>query len=232
MPADRPSRNLWVVLAGLVTLNVLIVAVLDEAPAAILQVAVALGAVSVAVRLGYSFEELGLSTRAAAAGLRLGAALSAAVVGGVIAIAVLPFTRDFLDDERFVDISGWQVAYEVGFRIPIVTALSEELLFRSVLLAVLLAMTTTRRAVVVSSLLFGLWHVLVALDDLDENAMTDSLGATERLGAVVGVVAATSAAGAVFAWTRLRSGSIVAPWMLHTTLNGATFTAGYVLAST
>lgn len=231
MPLERPNADLGPTVVGLVVLNVVTVAVLAAPVAAAVQVAVSLGAVWIALRRGYSVDELGLSRRAVPAGLRLGAAMSAVVVGVVVIIAVLPFTRDFLDDERFVDISGWQVAYEVGFRIPIVTALSEELLFRSVLLAVLLAMTTTRRAVVASSLLFGLWHVLVALDDLGGNAMTDSLGAAERLGAVVGVVAATSAAGVVFAWTRLRSASIVAPWLLHTTINASTWTAGFLLAT-
>jgi membrane protease YdiL (CAAX protease family) len=232
MPAERPSRDLWAVLVGLVALNALTIAALDAVLAAIVQVAAALGAVAIAIRRGYSVEELGLSSRTAAAGFRLGAACSAVVVVGVVAIAVLPFTRDFLDDERFIDLTGWEAAYEVVIRIPIVTALSEELLFRSVLLAVLLALVTTRRAVVVSSICFGLWHVLVALDDLDENAMTDALGTTGRIAGVVGVVAATAIAGAIFAWTRLRSGSIVAPWLLHAVLNGATFTAGYVLAST
>ena len=37
--------------------------------------------------------------------------------------------------------------YEIGIRIPIVTALTEELLFGSVLLAVLMAITSTTWAV-------------------------------------------------------------------------------------
>ena len=194
------------------------------------QVATAIGAVAIALGRGYTVEELGLSRSTASDGLRLGAALSVVAVIGVVAIAALPVTRDFLDDERFGDLTGWEAAYEVFVRIPIVTALSEELLFRSVLLAVLLAMATTRRAVVVSSLCFGLWHVLVALDDLGENAVTDGLDTIGRLAGVVGVVAVTAIAGAVFAWARLRSGSIVAPWLLHAVLNRATFSAGYLLA--
>jgi membrane protease YdiL (CAAX protease family) len=232
MSAEHPGRDLGLVLVGLVTLNVLTLAVLGEIPAAAVQVVVAVGAVGLALRRGYSRADLGLARDDIGAGLRLGGLLSAAVVLGVVALAALPVTSDFLDDERFVDLSRWEAAYEVLVRIPFVTAMSEELLFRSVLLAVLLAMTTTRCAVIVSSLVFGLWHVLVALDDLDENAMSDSLDGVEFLGGVIGVVAATSVGGVVFAWTRLRSGSVLAPWLLHAVLNGATFTAGYVLAST
>jgi membrane protease YdiL (CAAX protease family) len=116
-------------------------------------------------------------------------------------------------------------------RIPLVTALSEELMFRSVLLAVLLTIVSARWAVVWSSVAFGLWHVLGTLGDLGGNAATDSLGAVERVGSVVAVVVATTTAGVIFAWTRLRSESLVAPWMIHVAFNGATFAAGLAVAT-
>ena len=231
MPAERTTRDLVAALAVLVALNVLTVSVLDEAVAAVVQVAVAVGAVGLAMQRGYSRGELGLSRRTVGAGVRLGTALSVIVVVGVVMVAAIPFTNGFLDDDRFVDISGWRVAYEVLVRIPIVTAMSEELLFRSVLLAVMSAITTRGRAVVASSVCFGLWHVLVTLDDLGGNAATDSLTTAGRIGGVAGAVAATAVAGGVFAWTRLRSGSVLAPWLLHSSLNGATFVAGYVVTS-
>ncbi len=88
-------------------------------------------------------------------------------------------------------------------------------MIRSVPLAVLLACVSTRWAVAWSSVAFGLWHVLGTLGDLGGNAATDSLSAVERAGSVAGVVLATTIAGVIFAWTRLRSGSLVAPWRIH-----------------
>ena len=130
MQAEGARRDLWVAIVALVALNVFTLALVRAEIAAAVQVSASLGAVWLAIRRGYAVDDLGLSRQAAPAGLRLGAALSAVVVIGVIAIAVIPLTRDFLDDDRFVDISGWRVVYEVIVRIPIATALSEELLFR------------------------------------------------------------------------------------------------------
>jgi membrane protease YdiL (CAAX protease family) len=41
--------------------------------------------------------------------------------------------------------------------------------------------------------------------------------------AAASVVAATAGAGAGFAWLRLRSGSVVAPMLVHATLNMTAF---------
>ena len=141
----------------------------------------------------------------------------------------MPFTRGFFDDERFVDLPAIDVVVEVGLRIPIVTALGEELLFRSVLLAVLLVGLSRGRAVAISSLLFGLWHVLTTIGDLDGNAATDDLSVWEAALGVLGVVVATGLAGAAFCWLRLRSGSVAAPWLVHTVLNASTYVAGAIL---
>ncbi len=47
----------------------------------------------------------------------------------------------------------------------------------------------------------------------------------EIAASVIGVVAVTAAAGAAFAWLQLRSGSILAPWLVHTAVNASTFLA-------
>jgi uncharacterized protein len=45
---------------------------------------------------------------------------------------------------------------------------------------------------------------------------------------VAGNVAVTSAAGAAFAWLRLRSGSVFAPLLAHAALNDSALVAGRV----
>jgi membrane protease YdiL (CAAX protease family) len=180
---------------------------------------------------GYSWEELGLARRNLPAGLRLGGGMAAVIVTGVALVALVPTTRSYFEDERFLDVSAGRVIYEIAFRIPLVTALTEELLFRSVLLAVLLVTCSRWRAVAMSSLLFGLWHVFTALGDLDENEATADFVGWEVIVGVVGVVAATAAAGVVFAWLRLRSGSVVAPWLVHAVLNASTFSVGAALVT-
>jgi membrane protease YdiL (CAAX protease family) len=196
-----------------------------------MQVLAAGGAVAIAFSRGYSADELALSPRAVGSGLRLGGIVAAIIAAAVAVLALVPFSRGFLDDDRFADIDGAEVAYQVLFRIPFITALTEELLFRSVLLGVLLAMLSVRWAVVASALVFGLWHVLTTIDDLGGNDATDSLGALEQAGSVVGVVFATGVAGLLFGWLRIRSGSVVAPWLAHIAFNASTFVAGVLVVS-
>lgn len=86
-------------------------------------------------------------------------------VDGVVVLAAVPFGRVFLEDERFTDMSGWSALYEMAVRIPIVTAFSEELMFRSVQLTVLLGIPSTRRSVVWCSLCFGAWHIVTTVGD-------------------------------------------------------------------
>jgi uncharacterized protein len=227
---DRARIDLLVVLGGMVALNVVTAQALDSWPEAAAHVLGAAAAVAYAMWRGYSADDLGLGREAVGSGVRVGAALGAIIVAGVTALALVPFSSDFLDDDRFDQLSNWEALYEILVRIPFVTALTEELLFRAVLLAVLLAMTSTKVAVLWSSVVFGLWHALTALNGLDGNEATDSFDGWAAAGSVVAVVLATGVAGVLFAWSRLRSNSVVAPWIVHIAFNSSTFTAGVLLA--
>lgn len=228
---DRPWIDLVGILGLLVVTNVLTATLFEGWTSAAMQVLAAGGAVAIAFSRGYRADELALSPRAFGAGLRLGGLVSLIIAAGVAVIALVPFSRGFLDDDRFADIDGAEVAYQVLFRIPFITALTEELLFRSVLLGVLLLIVSVRWAVVVSSFVFGLWHVATTIGDLGGNDATESLNALEQAGSVVGIVVATGIAGVFFGWLRVRSGSVVAPWLAHIAFNACTFVAGVIVVS-
>jgi membrane protease YdiL (CAAX protease family) len=84
--------------------------------------------------------------------------------------------------------------------------------------------------VAISSALFGLWHVLPTLDALAANDLAGSPAA--RTAAVVGAVALTGAVGVVFSSLRLRSGSVVAPAVVHVATNSlGALAAGVALRS-
>jgi membrane protease YdiL (CAAX protease family) len=70
---------------------------------------------------------------------------------------------------------------------------------------------------VISSALFGLWHVLPTLDALAANNLAGSAAA--RTVAVMGAVALTGVVGVIFCALRLRSGSLVAPAVAHVATN-------------
>lgn len=165
----------------------------------------------VARSAGLTGADLGLGRGQLRRGLACGG-LAAAAVGLVYAAALaLPATRT-----AFVDARGAAPLAAVLFvalvRIPFGTVLLEELAFRGVLPA--LVGGGWWRATLVSSGLFGLWHVLPALGS--PNVVSGTFGSA---GAVVGTVLFTAAAGVVFsAWQRW-SGHLITPMLLHAATN-------------
>ena len=165
----------------------------------------------VARAAGLTAADLGLGGDRLRRGLLLGAVAAGAVGLAYAAALAMPSTRT-----AFVDARGATPLAAVLFvalvRIPLGTVLMEELAFRGVLPA--LVGGGWWRATLVSSGLFGLWHVLPAMGS--PGAVTGALGPT---GAVLGTVAFTAGAGVLFrAWQRW-SGHIVTPMLLHAATN-------------
>lgn len=194
-------------------------------------VALAGAVAAVAIGAGATTNEVGLARRYVRSGVRWGGAAFAAVTVAVVGAALVPAASGFFDDDR-AEISFGELLFDVTVRIPIGTVLLEEIAFRGIILALLVRMTSVRWAVVASSLLFGLWHVLPAWTSVAENAgiatFADSSGG--GLLVVAGTVAATTVAGVVFCWLRLRSGSLLAPMLAHVATNTVPLVAAWVLA--
>ncbi len=177
-------------------------------------------------------DDLGLARRHVGDGLRWGGVPSGAVLAVYLAGAALPLTRDLFRDDRADGVSLAELVWRVGIQIPLGTVLAEEILFRGVLPAMFRRRFAARRnwavrADVAAALLFGLWHVLPALGLAGANpTFKDLPGGLGTVAAIGGSVAGTAMAGLLFSWLRNRSGSLVAPIMLHSTINGA----GYLIA--
>jgi membrane protease YdiL (CAAX protease family) len=77
--------------------------------------------------------------------------------------------------------------------------------------------------VALSSAVFGLWHVVSTAGRLDTNQAADTASSWAQVGIVAGAVVFTAAAGLFFGWLRLRSGSVLAPWLTHTGVNVLAF---------
>ena len=176
--------------------------------------AVAAGLVAVARLSGATATELGLSPDRARAGLRLGITVAVVVAAGIVVAVAVPGSRRFFADERLAGVSAAGLAYQALIRIPLGTVVLEEVAFRGVLLGLL---GPGRAGVVGSSALFGLWHVLPTLDAVAANDLAHSPAA--RMAAVMGAVAFTGAVGVFFCGLRLRSGSVVAPAVVHVAAN-------------
>jgi membrane protease YdiL (CAAX protease family) len=107
--------------------------------------------------------------------------------------------------------------------IPLGTVLFEEVAFRGVLWGLLARDFGVSAATVVSACLFGLWHVLPAMDlaRTHTSVRGQSVAGGRRVAiTVLATIVFTTIAGIVFAELRRRSGSLVAPIGLHWATNG------------
>jgi membrane protease YdiL (CAAX protease family) len=178
---------------------------------------------------GVTRSDLGLGRDTVRRGLRWGL-VSAVAVLGVYGIGLaVPLTRDAFLDERVQSLSAGQLLERVLIRVPLGTVLFEEIAFRGVLWAMLVRRWGTTRATAVSSVMFGLWHVAPSLGLTRANAAAEAVFGTGTTGMALSVATAVVGAavvGVIFCELRRRSGSLIAPAVLHCALNAG----GYVLA--
>ena len=175
-----------------------------------------------ATTLSLSRAELGLEGDVGDAG----ASLAAVAVFGVGAFTLARSRHAHrIADRRVANLRGPRLASYVLARIPLGTAVTEEVLFRGVLFAVWsdLGMSSFGAALS-ASLAFGLWHVsptIIGVRINDPQASRHKLWA-----AVAGSVLLTTVAGLALPWWRLHTGGLVAPIVLHGGINSISALAG------
>ena len=165
--------------------------------------------------------DLGLGRTDMRAGLRYGAGAFGVVLLVLIVAAVIPVTNGFLHDSR-AQIGGGRLLYELGVSIVLLTAIPEEFAFRGVLLGSALRLWGPWRASLVTSALFGLWHIAPSLHTMSGNRALGGASATVggQVLLVLGSIAVTFVAGLIFCWLRLRSRSLIAPVIAHAATDG------------
>lgn len=231
--ADPGTRAaLWLTIALLGASNVIVHTVLPSRAYLPWNLALTALVILISVRLGgLSAEAIGLGASHLRSGLRWGAAIGAGVAFTVVTAALVPGSREWFVDDLGREPTATLLGH-IFVTIPFGTVVLEEVAFRGCLpaLADTRPWATTTRTVLLSSSLFGLWHVLPSLDLGDRN---DTMGsaASGWLGETVPVLAAVSAtavAGAALLWVRRRSGSVVAPALIHWALNASATAAAWI----
>jgi len=197
----------------------------EGAPYVVAGVSATVGIASVAWKHGLSWTDIGLGHSTWVTGLvwSLGIVL---IVGTVIGIAgAIPRLHHLFADDRITEVSGAETARKALLDIPFGTVLIEEFAFRGVMLALVTTLTSTTWAVVVTSVLFGLWHVSPAMEMHDSHNATSGSPWTT----VVGTVIVTGLSGVGFALLRLFTGSLFPPAALHWAANGTGVVVGWVV---
>jgi membrane protease YdiL (CAAX protease family) len=183
---------------------------------------VALGLVLLARRAGLTWHDLGLSRRTLRPGLKyaLGSLLAVVLVYAVG--AAMPFTRGAFQDVRYHLHLG--AALLTAFIVvPLGTVLLEEVAFRGVLLGLVRRHRGAAWASIVSSILFGVWHIVPSLNLGQANRAVGAVlgaGTTGQVLTVLAAVGFTALAGLLLCELRRRSGSLLAAAALHWATNG------------
>lgn len=177
-----------------------------------------------ALALGATPDDQGWSPAAAGRGLRTGGLIAAGLGAGFAVVAAFPASDPLFADPRVDDAPRRDLARRALLDIPLGTAVYEELVFRSALLGLALRRFSPPVAVGLTSLVFGLWHVLPAIEDRRRD---ERVAARPVVATVVPTVIGTTVAGVGFASLRLWTGSVLAPILVHAATNvGALVASG------
>lgn len=192
---------------------------------------IACGALGYGIIAGLNTQQLGLNLTAIKQSAVVGAAVALPVVVVIFIMASHKNLRRHFSNTPGKQYNLRTFCYELLFRVPFGTAFSEEVIFRSVLLALLISSHSTVVAVIISSLLFGLWHILPTLHTIkSHDPLIEIMEDTRKrnLLALTTTVLATTVAGVIFALLTITTDSFIAAWILHSVINGTAILGGYM----
>lgn len=216
----RTSASIGSTLAVLAAANVLAHRVVPQA-SAVVAAGKAAGLAVIVRTAGLTAEELGLGRSRLRAGARWGAGAAGVVAAGYAAVLAVPATRAAVPGSG---VSPARAAGRALVGIPLTTVLPEEFAFRGVLTALLTRRFGPGPALLGSSAVFGVWHVLPGLagGGAANEAVHQVVGGGHRAAVlrVGGTVLVTTAGGLIMGKLRTRSGSLLAPVLLHWAING------------
>jgi uncharacterized protein len=175
----------------------------------------------VALYIGLDKKSIGLSKKYIKNGVILALPFMAIIF--LVALVIFTLQPEIFKDARYQQDSE-SLFYSIFITLPLYTVLLEELAFRGVLLGSLLRVSSMKTTILLSSITFGLWHSFtasaVSLGTFSKDLTVPSIAV------VIAIVVITSFAGWFFAWLRLKSNSLVAPILVHWSINAT----GIILA--
>jgi membrane protease YdiL (CAAX protease family) len=156
--------------------------------------------------------DIGLSKSRLGAGLKY--ALAAIIVISIALLAAYLINKKLFMDKRYDQ--SLKTALTAGLLIlPLKVVLFEELAFRGIMPALMKDLGSKPWIIlVISSVLFGLWHILTA-----PKSSSLTVGGHTNLLVIFGIFLATFAGGVILYLLRQHSGSLVAPIVAHWFIN-------------
>jgi uncharacterized protein len=176
---------------------------------------------------GATLEEQGLASESLSRGVRTGLVLGVPVAVLAASGALFPPARSFYGDRWRIVAEDRSAPYEMLVRVPLATALAEEVIFRASLAPMIEARHTPAVAALINALLFGAWHVAPSLERLRVERPDSSQ--LHSAAVVVTACAVTGASSLAFNRLKKLTGSIVAPAFVHYAINLGGLAGGWLL---
>ncbi len=225
-PEQVSGLPVWpvvVVVVGLIALNIINNRIAPTDHMLLWAIGASLGFLAIGLLDGNSWTDMGLGWYHLLPGLFWGLGCIGLVTVVYVVAASLKATRKAFQDERISEMSAGKVVFQALVEVPFGTVLLEEIAFRAVLFSMLARRVGVVWAIVISSVIFGLWHILPSMGTNEQNAALGAVAGQGRRGNIIAIclsVVTTTVAGALFAGLRLVSGSVLAPMGLHWATNG------------
>ncbi len=181
---------------------------------------------------GNDFTDMGLGFSYLFPGLIWASASIAAVTLVYLIGAIFKKTREAFADDRIGSLSGGRLLFQSLVEVPLGTVLLEEIAFRAVLFSMLARRFDLTTAIVISAIVFGLWHILPSFGAHEDNPALGSVVGSGRRGnirAILASVLTTALAGVLFTVMRIFSGSVLAPMGFHWATNGLGYAFSWIL---
>lgn len=220
VPDNRPVRA---ALALLAAYNVIQNLALRESRYVAGNLSVTAGLIVIGRHAELGWDDMGLGDGDHRSGVRIGITITIPALLVAILASRIPAIRHRLRDERVVVGSLPAALRRAMIRFPLGTALFEEVAFRGVLPPLLSSGGSERRGDFASAAVFAAWHLLPTHHALAVNQLGGS-----RLARLSGTLLGAMAAGmSGYALSRLRrrTGSLLAPWLVHGSLNASSYLA-------
>lgn len=225
-PTQVEGLSLWpviVVIVALIAFNVVTNRLAPEGHHLLWAMGGSFGLLALGILDGNSWTDMGLGWTYLIPGVLWGVGCVVIVTAGYLIAASFRRGRDAMHDERVAELSGPRLMFQALVQVPFAVVLFEEIAFRAVLFSMLARRFGVVWAVVISAILFGLWHILPSIGSHEQSAALGSVVGEGRRGNVLAVVLSvltTTIAGVIFAGLRIVSGSVIAPMGLHWATNG------------
>ncbi|MFM7598418.1 MAG: lysostaphin resistance A-like protein [Actinomycetota bacterium] len=225
-PTQVEGLPLWpviVVIVALIAFNVVTKRLAPEGHHLLWAMGGSFGLLALGILDGNNWTDMGLGWTYLIPGVLWGVGCVVVVTAGYLIAASFRRGRDAMHDERVAELSGPRLMFQALVQVPFAVVLFEEIAFRAVLFSMLARRFGVVWAVVISAILFGLWHILPSIGSHEQSAALGSVVGEGRRGNVLAVVLSvltTTIAGVIFAGLRIVSGSVIAPMGLHWATNG------------